>query len=271
MNENADEKITYSIAKDRKDLEDCFSLVYKEYARRRYIPKHYKSELRMSLHNALPASTTFMAKKGKALLATVTVIPDSPMGFPMDKIYKKEVDSLRKKSLRVAETSQLAMDSSLFPKGWFSMFNFKKLMFLFKLFKLLSDHSMQVSKVDELCIAVNPKQQYIYKFIFFEPLGGLKYYGSVNKAPAVAFHRSFKSFEEKSKKCKKALYTVFYGKETPSDVLNEKYALKVQDLEYFFIEKSDLFQKATKQQLEYIKSCYPGKEMEMLFKKHKLL
>ena len=271
MGKNVDEKVVYHIARERKDLEDCFSLVYKEYAKRRYIPKHYKNKLRMSLYNALPATTTFMVKRGKNLLATVTVIPDSPMGLPMDKIYKKEVEGLRKKGLRIAETSQLAIDSSLFPQGWFSMFNFKKLIFLFKLFKLLSDHSMYVNKLDELCIAVNPKQQYIYKFIFFEPLGGLKYYGSVNKAPAVAFHRSFKSFEEKSKKNKKALYKVFYGEETPSDVLNEKYTFKTQDLEYFFIEKSDLLQKATKEQLKYIKSCYPGKEAELLFKKHNLL
>ena len=89
-------KVIYQITKKRNELEQGFSLVYKEYVKRRYIPKHYKSKIRLSLYNALPSTTTFVAKKGKKVIATATLIPDSPMGLPMDKIYKKECDAFDK-------------------------------------------------------------------------------------------------------------------------------------------------------------------------------
>ena len=168
--QSKNKEIIYRIARTKEELEQAFSLVYKEYASRGYIPKHYKSKLRLSLYNALPSTATFVAKQGRKVVATVTLIPDSPIGIPMDKIYKKEVDSLRKKGRRVAEVSQLAIDSRLFPKGWFSMFNFAKLIFVFKLFKLVLDYGLEIEKLNDFCIAINPKHQHLYKFLGFEEL-----------------------------------------------------------------------------------------------------
>lgn len=198
MPERKNKKTIYYVVRTRSELEQAFSLVYKEYASRKYIPKNYKSKMRLSLYSALPSTATFIAKQRDKVVATVTLIPDSPMGVPMDKIYKKELDGFRKKKLRIAEVSQLSIDEKLFPKGWFSMFNFGKLIFVFALFKLVFDYARNIAELDELCIAVNPKHQYLYKFIFFEPMGKLKYYGSVNKAPALAFHLSLN--EELKKK-----------------------------------------------------------------------
>ena len=163
-------KITYHIARHREDLEKSFNLVFREYVSRGYIPRHYKSNIRVSPYNALPSTTTFVVKKGNKVIATVTLIPDSAMGLPMDKIYSKECDALRKKGRRISEVSQLSIDSRIFPKGWFSMFNFNKLIFVFRLFKLVFDYARHVVGLDELCIAVNPRHQYLYKFLFFEAI-----------------------------------------------------------------------------------------------------
>ena len=251
-----EEKIVYHIARTRDELEQAFSLVYKEYAFKGYIPSGYKSKMRISLYNALPSTTSFVAKRGKTVLATVTLIPDSPMGIPMDKIYSKELLSFRNRKLRIAEVSQLSIDSSIYPKGWFSMFNFSKLIFVFKLFKLVFDYSRLVDKIDELCIAVNPKHQYLYKFIFFEIFGKLKYYGSVNKAPALALHLSInKGLEEKSKR-RIGVNKIFYGSTTSPEVFKGKFIFKKSDLEYFFIKKSNLFKQAEQKQLNYLRKCY---------------
>jgi len=249
-------RVIYRVARTRSELEQSFSLVYNEYTCRGYIPKHYKSKMRLSLYNTLPRTTTFIVKERDKVVATVTLIPDSPIGLPMDKIYKKECDRLRKKRLRISEVSQLSIDSKLFPKSWFSMFNFGKLMFIFRLFKLLFDYARYIAKLDELCIAINPKHQYLYKFLFFKKFGNLRYYGSVNKAPAVAFHLNLGSRLREIGKRRMGLWKIFYGKDTNPKAFRSKYKLTAKDLNYFFVKKSDIFKKATKKQLRYIKSCY---------------
>ncbi|MBU4477799.1 MAG: hypothetical protein L6420_01960 [Elusimicrobia bacterium] len=246
----------YRVARTRDELEEAFSLVYKEYAGRGYIPKHYKSTLRLSLHNAVPSTVTFVALQDNRVIATVTLIPDSVLGLPMDSIFKEEVDVLRKGGLKVAEVSQLSLDGDLFPKNWFSLFNFNKLAFVFKLFKLVLDYSFYTAGLNELCIAINPSHQYLYKFISFKQMGGLKHYGSVNKAPAIAFKCDLTKAKEKLKN-RKGLYKMFFGGKTLSESLEKKYTLTNGDLEYFFMKKSDIFEKASPEQLMYIKSCYP--------------
>lgn len=247
-------RIIYRVARTRQELEGAFSLVYKEYLRRGYIPRGYKSKLRISLYNALPTTTTFVAKHNKKVVAAVTLIPDSPLGLPMDKIYKEELDILRKDGCKIAEVSQLAIDTDLFGKGFFSMFNFNKLMFIFKLFKVLFDYATDIDKLSDLCIAVNPKHQYLYKFLYFEQIGGLKYYGTVNRAPAIAFRLKLTGVEERV--TKRGLYKIFIADKFDSRSLEGKFKLSSKDLEYFFVKKSDIFEKATKEQLEYIRSCY---------------
>lgn len=258
-------RIVYHIARTKEELYQAYSLVYKEYISRGYIPKYYKSKIRLSIYNALPSTTTFVAKDKNKVVATVTLIPDSPIGLPMDKIYKKELDSLRKRGHRLSEVSQLSIDSRFFPKKWFSMFNFSKLMFIFHLFKLVFDYVEFKTDIDEICIAVNPKHQYLYKFLFFEKLGCLKYYGSVNKAPALAFHLSLNpALEHISRQKRIALHKIFYGNTSGPSAFDGKFNFKLEDLKYFFVDKSDIFKKATKEQLRYIKSCYSYKSLDKI-------
>lgn len=201
------------------------------------------------------------------MVATVTLIPDSTLGLPMDKIFKDEVDTLRKNNRYVSEVSQLAIDASLFPKGWFAMFNFSKLIFVFKLFKFLLDYALSIEKLNNLCIAINPRQKYLYKFLCFDEFKGsqLKHYGSVNKAPAIAKSLDLDTLKEKLKK-RKGLYKIFFEEKTNPKEFENKFKLTVKDIKYFFVEKSDIFKKATKKQLEYVKRCYYGDQVNMLMK-----
>lgn len=257
-------KTIYRVARSRQELEGAFSLVYKEYLARGYIPKGYKSRLRVSLYNALLSTTTFIAKQKNKVVAGVTLIPDSPLGVPMDKIYKEELDTLRKQGCRISEVSQLSIDSSLFGRSFFSMFNFNKLIFIFRLFKVVLDYALEVDKLTDLCIAVNPKQQFLYKFIYFEQFGALKYYGSVNRAPAIALRLRLRGLDEKARS-RMGLYKIFFGKKTDPQLLEGKFKLRPKDLEYFFLKKSDVFKKASAQQLAHIRSYYPAKQMDKIF------
>jgi len=258
-------KTIYRVARTRNELEQGFGLVYSEYKRKGYIPKGFKSKLRISLYNALPSTTTFVAMQNKRVVASVTLIPDSPLGIPMDKLYKKEVDKLRKQKCKVAEASQLSIDTRLFGKGFFSMFNFNKLIFIFRLFKLVLDHALRVDGITDFCIAINPKQQYLYKFLGFQQIGPLRYYGLVNRAPAIAFRLNLQGLRDRMQD-RRGAYEIFFGKQTDPKLFNNKFKMSPKDLNYFFVNKSDLFEKAASKQLKIIKNCYPVKGMDKIIK-----
>lgn len=259
-------KYTYRVARTRKELKEAFELVFKEYYKKGYIPPGYRSKMRISLYNALPDTTTFVVlNEDKRVCATCTLIPDSPLGIPMDKIYKKEVDKIRIKNRKVAEVSQLATDSQLFPRKYFSMFNFDKLIFLFKLFRTVLQYSYKIN-LNDLCIAVNPRHQYLYKFINFKTIGGIKYYGSVNKAPAVALRLNLNTLEKEIKD-KPGIYKIFFKDKTPEESFQNKVKFTLSDFEYFFIKKSDHFEKASKRELKYIQKVYPQFTLNDILKK----
>lgn len=259
-------KIVYRVVRTRDEIEQCFSLVYKEYLRKGYIPKNYKSKLRLSFFNALPSTATFIAKQDKKVLAGVTLIPDSRLGLPMDKIYKKELDELRNTGARIAEVSQLAIDTTLFGTGLFSMFNFSKLIFILRLFRLVLHYALDVENLTHICIAINPKQECLYKFLFFEQIGGLKYYGSVNKAPAIALKLELDGLEEKGR-ARRGLYKIFYGSKIKPKLFEGKLRLSSQDLKYFFVKKSDIFKNANREQLDYLRSCHASESFHKVFRR----
>ena len=103
------EFIEVRVARDTDELEEAFALVYREYLRKGYTDKN-SSGLRLSLHNALPDATTFIALSEKnVIIATATIVPDSFLGLPMDSIYYDELNRLRRIGARLKKG-----DSALF-------------------------------------------------------------------------------------------------------------------------------------------------------------
>ena len=137
-----------------------------------------------------------------------------------------------------------------------------KLIFIFRLFKVVLDYALDIDRLTDVCIAINPKQQYLYKFLYFEQIGSLRYYSLVNRAPALAFRLNLVEAEEKAKN-RIGLYKIFFGGKTDPELLEGKLNLTQEDLEYFFVKKSDIFANADRKQLKYIKSCYPDSQKEI--------
>ena len=153
----------------------------------------------------------------------------------------------------------LASDTSLFSEGVSMMLNSKKLFLVFYLFKRIFDYSRQILNRDYICITVNPKHSLTYDFLLFRDFGKLKTYDSVNGAPAIAKYLDLTTAEQECKERKKeGLYRMFFVKKTPPELLAKKYIYGPEDLRYFFCERSDLFNKASSTQMEYIKGCYPS-------------
>lgn len=252
-------EVEYKVVSCRKELEDAMALVYREYLRRGFIlPKYYRSGLRITLHNATPGTTTFVAIKDKEVIGTVTLFPDSPLGLPMDEKYKEDLQGLRRQRRKICEVGQLATKSGLLGKGLFSMFNFRKLDFVFSLFKMVFQYALYYEKFDDLCIVVNPKAL-LFKFLPFDEIGEVKYYGfdhiSINPKPAVAKKMDLRMIEERGRK-RLGLYKIFIGRKLPLELFKDSYRFRASDLKYFFIKKSDVFRNATEKELGFIASSY---------------
>jgi len=249
--------IEYRVARTREEVEESYSLVYKEYLKRGYLNED-ASKMRVSPYNMLPQTTTFIGIVGKNVISTATVIVDSPLGLPMDEIYHNELIPVREAKKKICEISMLASDSELFSSGVSMMLNAKKMFFIFFLFKLILDYCKEVMDLDYLCITINPKHKMTYDLLFFKDLGGLKTYHFANEAPAIAKYLDLHTIEDNCKNNDKTgLFKMFFSGNTDPEKFKGKFAFTPDDLRYFFIERTGMLKKASPEQLTYLKQCYP--------------
>ncbi|RKY95795.1 MAG: hypothetical protein DRQ06_02920 [Candidatus Hydrothermota bacterium] len=260
------ETIEYRVVRTKEELEKAFHLVYQEYLKRGYT-QLLPSQQKLSIFNSLPETTTFIAIWKKEVLATATLIPDSPLGLPMDEIYHQELENFRKRKGKLCEISMLASNTELFKNGVSLMLHSKKMFFIFSLFKLIFDYVYNILHLDYICITINPKHKLTYDFLLFKDLGELKTYSSVNNAPAIGKFLDLNNVKEECKKTgKEGLYRMFFSSKNEPTKFSPKLILSAEDLRYFFVEKTDIFKKATPFQLEYIKKCYPTYDFSQILK-----
>ena len=189
------ENIAYFLSKLDSATKEALSLVEKEYIKQGYLnPKNSNCKIAV-----LPGSATFIAKINDKIVGTVSVIFDSPSGLPMDEIYKKEVDKLRLKNKKIVEVGRLAVAREFLSKKSGFSEKYNNLSLVSSLFKLVF-HYCIYKNIDNICISINPKHNLFYKSICFEDIGGLKFYPSVNNAPALA--KTFDINKIKNKKIK---------------------------------------------------------------------
>ena len=245
-------------AETRDELEQTFSLAYREYSKSGYISEPKPSKLLFSIYNIHPETVVFIAKSYLTVISTLTQIFDSELfGLPMDVLYREELDALRSQKRKVAELSALVTPKEA---RWKNIFmQLCQVMYHYTFYK----------EVDDLCITVNPKHVRFYKTIFlFEDLGPERYYPKVN-APAVALRLNMDTVEKKLKDAYNALdfecnlYTYFHKiagrKKTESNLtgLTKERPLDIKTARYF-LSKEDVLKGISPAQREYIESVYRG-------------
>jgi hypothetical protein len=264
-------ELEYKIASTKVEVEGAMALVYKEYLKRGYISSdYYKNKLRVTLHHILPTTTIFVVLKDNEVIATTVLIPDSPLGLPMDMGFKKVANQLRVNDRRICESGHLAIKSDIFGSGCFSMFNLSKLNFIFTLFKLVFQYVAFYEKFDDICIVTNPKYM-IFKFLPFEVFGETKYYGydvmNIKKKAAVPKKFDLRNMRNlvKNRKAnplaslpyKSIIFKMMVGKsKIPFELMARKYQFTVTDLKEYFVLKSNVLKKSNKSHHSYICNCY---------------
>lgn len=173
-------------AETTEELEQAFTLVHDEYLKLGYIGAPDPSGMYFGIHNLLPQTVTLTVKSDSKVVATLTQVSDTrEYGLPMDKIYRTELNELRRHGRKLAELCALVTSSKL---RWKNLY--------MQMCRIIYNHAL-CSGVDDFCIMVNPKHVEFYESIFlFEKLGPEKLYPNLG-VPAVALRCDLNSGKER--------------------------------------------------------------------------
>ncbi|MBI4343730.1 MAG: hypothetical protein HY601_02825 [Candidatus Omnitrophica bacterium] len=243
-------------ARSVDELKAASHLVYEEFLKRNYTRAN-ATQLKLSLCHALPTTTTLIALyRNQTVVGTVTIVEDSPLGLPMDEVYKAELDALRRQGHRLAEATMLALDSHLFGRKVFTMFNPKKLLLTLRLFRTMFDYLRSATATQTLVACFNPKHQVLFDFLQLRPLGGLKTYSGANGHPTVA--RALNIAETERAAAAHPAYRFFYGRPSGARTFAKRVVLSPEALRSLFVLQTPILASASATELAFIKQCYPG-------------
>lgn len=171
--------------RSKEEFLACSKLLHNQYVRKEYMESQ-DSNLRLDLHQITRRSTTFIALyQKKYILATLTLFEDSPLGVPMDKIYKSELDGLRSKKRRFAEVGMLASNVELMEKLFPDAKKTDQVTMLMHLIREMMQFAYAAG-IDSLVACYHPRHGLFYQSLQFDVLAGLKSYEAVKGNPAVA-------------------------------------------------------------------------------------
>jgi len=253
VDEQGIENLTFKIAETQNELESAFRLIHDAYVKSGYMNTS-SSALRFGFFNAMPYTQTFLSKSNGDTIMTITLFPDSPLGLPLDKLYKREIDTIREKGRYIAEVGGLA-----------SVVNNQNA--ILHLIKLLYYHAEELLKIDDLVITVHPKHKNFYKVILcFEEIGEIKSYPDVKDNPAIALRLDLHRFREyywnfyPREPLEKDLHHFFFIKNSESILLPEsKSPLRIWNAKlfnYFFLEKTNMYFEADDKTRELMEKYY---------------
>ena len=222
------------IAETLDEYQQAFRLVHDAYASMGYIRPRTEFPYHYSTFSLLPDTCLFIFKSGLNVIATLTQIHDvPPHGLPMDKLYKKEVDKLRSSGRVVVELSSFV-----------TLEKYRMRNIMVYLCKVMFDYS-RMTKVNDICVMVNPKHVKFYTRMFlFSPFGPEKYYETVG-APAVALRVNLDDIDTRLREkysrfeFTEDLHNFFCrtnttrGNLSPEDICQKKCQTSKEVLEYF--------------------------------------
>ena len=260
---DSNEQFSCNVAQTHDELEQAFSLVYKEYLRAGYVKKATPSKMLVNIYNLLPETVVWIVKSHHTVVSTLTQVFDSSLRLPIDEVYEKELDELRLEGRRLIEISALAIHKEY---RWQNAY--------MPLFRSMLQHALSC-KATDLCIAVNPKHRAFYKnILLFEDIGGEKHYPKVS-APSVALRLDLTTAEKRLEqiygrmKPDSNLHDYFFRcngiEDSPvKEFFQKKKEMDSSVIQYFFVKKNKILQELSPHQVEYLQSCYSDYDFSQL-------
>ena len=273
------------IASNRRDLSLAFDLAFGPRLDpdcERLVPGH----LRLSIFHALPTTVTFVALERNAAeaamggkgcgaagggqgpspaAATLSLAADSPLGLPMDESFAQATDAMRKAGRRPCEVFELVVKAA-------DGRSTRDL--LMSMFRVAWLYASEAAGATDLCIAVMPRHENFYRrVLLFDRPPDLPPCGRHDNAPVVFLSLDLTSARERylrkygAERYPRNLYRFFVAGDE-AEIVGKLRAgpkgLSADDLRYFFAERSGILARATRQQIECLRSFYPGVDFDAM-------
>jgi hypothetical protein len=172
-------QIRFEIASNAQDLKQALSLVQRNFEREGYATRD-SAGIRLTPYHILPETVVIVAKLDGQIVATISIIPRTAFGVPIDRCVS--LDSVRGIKGRVVEISSLAVDPSIRGVQGEVLFNLMKYMY---------HCNIDVLKANTEVIGVNPKMSPLYEAILlFKRIPGTQTlsYDFANGAPVIPMY-----------------------------------------------------------------------------------
>lgn len=239
------DKFEFKLAETEAELEDCFRLLHDAYVDAGFMQPD-PSNLRVTVYHALPTTSTLLCRYGNRVVGTLSLIRESTLGFPMQRIF--DLSSIRLAGGNVAEVSALAIDRR---------FRSASGTILLPLVKFMYEYASRQFDTRHLVIAVNPRHIGFYETVLcFRRLAQrpVAHYDFVNGAPAVGAHLDLASAPLNFRRRydhlppAKNLYRYFTATVIPNIVFPEKRFYTTTDpvmtpdlIDHFFNRRTQVF------------------------------
>jgi hypothetical protein len=148
--------LDFGLATETDDFDGAFRLLHDNYVRDGHMTPHPTGR-RVSVFNALPSTRVFVARAGDRVVGTVALVPDSPIGLPMDQVYREELSGFRARGRRLGEAGTLTVQRDYRGSG---------AAIAARLFRLLTLHAARIARLDELVMVVSPHHRRFYETLF---------------------------------------------------------------------------------------------------------
>jgi len=243
--------ITYKIASDRDEMEQCFKLAYQSYVDAGYQSTDH-SGIRFTKYHLLPSSKIFLALFRPSLtkdnpsyeelsnpgevVGTLSLIPNTPLGLPMEEICNSQVQALRDEGGFPAEVVALAVNPE-----------YRKYNIMMYLYKLMFEYAQLKGISDITCSVTKRHCRFYQNILLFEPMGELETYPSFEHVQAQCHRLNIKQARIAAKEAYHSrhfdadLFTFFFS-ENPeySRPRGEGGAWLEEDISYFLSQHTEL-------------------------------
>ncbi|MEP6692333.1 MAG: hypothetical protein ABJD07_14325 [Gemmatimonadaceae bacterium] len=171
------EGTVFKLASTPEEREGAFRLVHDSYTRKGLLDSA-PTGLKVTPYDVMPSTAIFIAMRGGAVVGTLSLIEDGPLGLPMDDVFPHETERVRRRGGRLAELSAYAIDPSVRGRA-------TSLMLYNLMFRWVWWHRY----TQDIVIAVHPRVTRFYEVVLlFDRLHARASYHRFHNAPAEALH-----------------------------------------------------------------------------------
>jgi hypothetical protein len=165
---NPADEICFTRAVDAFEFEGAFRCLYDSYRKRGLAPR-IRHEMRVTRYHLLPTTRVFVARRGKEIVGTLSLVEDGPLGIPMRVVFARQIAELTRSHVHIGEASCFAVRGA----------NSADLEIVHRLMGLLAQ-SAQRRKISRVLIAVHPRH-----VAFYERAAGFRVFAPSTPYPAV--------------------------------------------------------------------------------------